>query len=973
MAAIAHCLAQAATRRHAAELEAATKEAATAREASDAVRASIAALRPQLDSMSARAGETSASAARAFKDSERRRGEALAEEEELVHSCVLMGEAQVARNRLLGDCRAAELSERERLLAVCRARGSLRACRGVCAEAEAAAAEAEGAAKRAAAAASGGWFVERLLRSAIEQMEGRLGAAEAAVAEAERRGEEARERVDETKREDAERVAALETERREVERRREELMARKKGAERAAAEAAEALAAARDQNEREEEEEEEEQEEEEKEEEKEEEEAKRKRRRSKGLGDASVGRCRGKVLGVGVSGTLETFMDELRAAMRSAEAEALEAQREEAHASLRLARYESKASMAQEQEQEGRGADGEGRRGRGRCPPAASPPPPSLCEVIELVDDDRRLPRCLVALQVLASRHLGVRLTKTRDEALPLLEAARAKGEGVRVWPLESLAVGSGGQPQGQACQHYERLRRQYGDDNVIRPMDLVRVAAVSTNGSGPGAGGGGDGGGGDGGRGAGSGGRGEEKATGQTTRGSAQGCREEPAAQMTGATRLSVGGSAQTGEATTTSRNASRNGAGGGSGGAEDATSGRGNTEGGGNGVSGSRRDDDTDGSSRFRPALLAAFGSALIVSSDEIAARLVRDHGQRCVTMAGNVHEPGSLRGGGVGGRLPLGGGMSGPFEVLLSRQRSRARAARARRKLSTLMQMQSLAHGASRAAAAATSACEEEHRCNERLRSLVAQQEKEEGLLARGQRGALRGEGDDGDDDEECVAAGVEGEMIAMRTAGSQHIAALRTCAALLRKARHGGYTEGGRDAHGKGGEGGTRVAGEPACGLERDTVVAALREATATLSRRACEARKRFEAAEAEAAAMEEAAAASGAGGGEGGGGGLHLAGEIDGYDEQIAEQAAAMERAANALQRLEGEMRAADRKKLAPTTAFSPAVITPTPQSHSVVPLAAGYTISSLPLPVPCPLLHLFPPLPSAPSRPNNKS
>ena len=47
-----------------------------------------------------------------------------------------------------------------------------------------------------------------------------------------------------------------------------------------------------------------------------------------------------------------------------------------------------------------------------------------------------------------------------------------------------------------------------------------------------------------------------------------------------------------------------------------------------------------------RVESALLATFGSTLIVASDELAGSLIREHGVRCVTLSGNVHEPALCR---------------------------------------------------------------------------------------------------------------------------------------------------------------------------------------------------------------------------------------------------------------------------------------------------------------------------------------
>ena len=80
------------------------------------------------------------------------------------------------------------------------------------------------------------------------------------------------------------------------------------------------------------------------------------------------------------------------------------------------------------------------------------------------------MPRCLTALQVLAGAHLGVRLTRTREEALPLLAGARRRGTNVRVWPL-------GAMPLTDHTPTHAPLQRAYGREHVIRPSELVRSA----------------------------------------------------------------------------------------------------------------------------------------------------------------------------------------------------------------------------------------------------------------------------------------------------------------------------------------------------------------------------------------------------------------------------------------------------------------------------------------------------------------
>lgn len=104
--------------------------------------------------------------------------------------------------------------------------------------------------------------------------------------------------------------------------------------------------------------------------------------------------------------TTAVIPEGLDSALRTVEFAAAEAADRRRRAELQLARYESSDGTA-----------------------------PTLCSTLTLVDDPR-LVRCLTALQVIAGPHLGVRLTRSREEAIPILESARQRGDSVRVWPL---------------------------------------------------------------------------------------------------------------------------------------------------------------------------------------------------------------------------------------------------------------------------------------------------------------------------------------------------------------------------------------------------------------------------------------------------------------------------------------------------------------------------------------------------------
>ena len=111
---------------------------------------------------------------------------------------------------------------------------------------------------------------------------------------------------------------------------------------------------------------------------------------------------------------------------------------------------------------------------------------PTLCSSLRLAASDDRLERCLIPLHILAGHHLPVRLTTTREDALPLLRDARGRGRGVRVWPLGALR-----DPDLDALDKQERLQRRYGREHVVRPAELVvQSGGGGHNGGGSGGGG---------------------------------------------------------------------------------------------------------------------------------------------------------------------------------------------------------------------------------------------------------------------------------------------------------------------------------------------------------------------------------------------------------------------------------------------------------------------------------------------------
>ena len=78
---------------------------------------------------------------------------------------------------------------------------------------------------------------------------------------------------------------------------------------------------------------------------------------------------------------------------------------------------------------------------------------------------------------------------------------------------------------------------------------------------------------------------------------------------------------------------------------------------------------------------ALCAAFGATLIASNDEIATTLVREHGVRCVTFGGSVHERGKLQGGFRDTT------QAGAFAALLEQQRAQVTIAALQKRLAAL----------------------------------------------------------------------------------------------------------------------------------------------------------------------------------------------------------------------------------------------------------------------------------------------
>ena len=218
---------------------------------------------------------------------------------------------------------------------------------------------------------------------------------------------------------------------------------------------------------------------------------------------------------------------------------------------------------------------------------------PALCSLLHFATEDPRLSRCLTALQVIVGPHLCVRLTRSPENAIPLMEEARKRGGSVRVWPLSALDL------RDHSSMH-EPLQRRFGRDSVIRPCELV---------------------------------------------------------------------------------------------------------------------------SSRTEEAVLAAFGTALIVSTDEVAGTLGREYGVQCVTMDGYIHEPGSLQGGHrEGSKQPN-------LASILERQRATAAVFQARETVGQLRALLQTRRAALRAAVSLAFASANESKVSSTLRQLRERLEEAE----------------------------------------------------------------------------------------------------------------------------------------------------------------------------------------------------------------------------------------------------
>ena len=599
MATLAARLADVAQRTHAASLAGGRERCSSAQRALSEIEAAASDLSMRLQAASATAKDAE-SLASAEARTARQVAEAAAEVEgELLHAAVLAEEAR-REHVVLEGLRARDASgAHERHLASRRQLGALRASREAAAEAEAASAEVAAASKRLQAAASGGWLVDGTLESLRQQTQERLSCELQVAGEARAAAAEAAARAEEMAEEASERAAALAAE------------------------------------------------------------------------NARLGSC-----------TEARQAAEARAAAAAAQAEAIDARlattlpkavaEADAAAASANERLRQAAAPLRRIDRRFGGADGGYASVAGGATAAAADAvgeqaqveeAPSLCSVLELAEDDPRLPQCVLALEVLAGRHLGVRLTPSAAEALPLLEQARRRGEDVRVWPLASL------RPHDHSHSH-ALLQRRYGAEAIVPPCELVAVARSP----------------------------GVPSTSSKTAQ---QQWRRQHSGQGAQCTASTAEG-----------------------------------TAGGGTGGTGARDGGDDDeaveaaeaghrGRGPMWAAVEHAFGSALIVSTDELATALLRTHGvARCVTFAGTVHQPGRLQ----GGYREAAGQRVGGFAALLAYQQAAAAAATANEHAARLGRAHATLDGASRTAATAAAAVVAEARSAGRLAQLHSAEECE-----------------------------------------------------------------------------------------------------------------------------------------------------------------------------------------------------------------------------------------------------
>ena len=549
-------------------------------------------------------------------------------EGEMLHAVVLGEQARRERAALAGQQERRQAAAHVSLLVGRRQRGALRAAREAAAEAEAARAEAQAACQRVAAATSGGWLVDGTLAQLRQQTQHRLRLECGAHEDASAAAAEARLRMEQAEAEARERADVLVTETARLADATEALQV-------AEARAAQAQAAA---------------------------EMIGTRLRIDQTTGKGFGRGGGAGAGIGGHGL------EMAAALAEAAAAAALERERQAVARLRLIdpEYHPAAAAA-----------------AATSAVAAPSTAPSLASVLRLASEDARLPRCLLALEVLAGRHLGVRLTFTAEAAVPLLEAARRRNEGVRVWPIASLRA------RAVPPASVAALQRRFGDQHVIAPAALIASAGPAQ-------------------------GRSQQWTAAASAAAAATGTGGGDRRDTAGTGGGPAGGRVRDGEC----------------GGGDDDSTDREPAEAG-------TEPNGASARGTLWAAVQHAFGSSLIISSDEIAEACLEAPGVvRCVTLAGTVHERAKLQGGYRDGAGQLNG-----FAALFECQGAAAAAAAATEHAESLARALATHRAAPRAATAAAAAAAGVERLAARLAQLRASHAHEH--VAVGEAAAMLGE--------------------------------------------------------------------------------------------------------------------------------------------------------------------------------------------------------------------------------------
>ncbi len=630
MAVLAERLAVAAKKSHAAAL-------ADGRTRAARVRQAIADLEGARRTQSKRLAETVTAAQRvraeataAVRAVEAAREAAAAAEGEMLHAVVLREQARREQATLACQQERRQAAAHRRHLVSCRQRGALRAAREAAVETEAARAEAHATCQRTAAATSGGWLVDGALTQLRQQTVRRQRLERLASDDATGAAAEARARLELAEAEASERAKDIAAEAARLEAARAARQSAEARAEQAQA-AAEAV-------------------------------------HSNLLGD-EPGRGHG-----GVGGSLEA------AAAQAEMAAAAAAERErQAVARLRLIDPEYRPPTAAATATRDSTASGANAAADASAAAADArvAPAPSLASVLRLATTDARLPRCLLALDVLAGRHLGVRLTSTAEAAVPLLAAARRRGEGVRIWPIASLRA------RAVPPSSIAVLQRRLGHQHVIAPSDLIASAGPLRHRE-----------------------------------------RERPAGVGARASATGTGGGERRDTAGTGEDDADDNADDGGGGGGVDEDDAKETAEG--RGAAGAA--DPEAGRGTMWAAVQHAFGSSLIISSDEHASACLETDGvSRCVTLAGTVHQRAKLQGGYRDATSQPNG-----FAALLECQNAAAAAATASEHACSLASALAVHRAAPHAAAAAAAAAADAERLAVRLAQLRASEAIERGAM-------------------------------------------------------------------------------------------------------------------------------------------------------------------------------------------------------------------------------------------------